>query len=213
MKQLKSITVLLSAGILSAFILLLSCSKSTSTPTPASTTSTNTGCGDGILCADVNGTVPGNIHFIADAYPGKLSNTPYKSGSYCQLIRNSGSFVQFVIEGENASSQELFNLAIFTTSSLKTGVAYTSTTPMSTGTPSLNFHKFDPTPLVDYVWSTNYSTGHTGTITLTKYDTAANLASGTFNFTGDETSVNTTGDHSTITVTNGSFTNLIIQRF
>ena len=78
---------------------------------------------------------------------------------------------------------------------------------------SLDYYKFDATDLVFYDWRADRNhPGSTGTLTLTKLDTVANLVSGSFSFTAKEINVNTTHDSSTVTITNGGFTDLKITR-
>jgi hypothetical protein len=198
----------LSALVLFGIALCLA-SCSTSTSTPANNNTTTTGCGEGILCATIGG-----VSYVAEAYNAAGNTTTDKSaGSFASLTNPGTGFAfYFTIYGDKAPlPQQSIEIMMISNSTPTVGTAYS----LSNGTVGvqLDYYKFDATDLVFYDWRASANRpGSSGTITLTKLDLAANLVSGTFSFTGVENNPNTTHDNTTVTVTNGSFTDLKITR-
>jgi hypothetical protein len=208
MKNIKFLTIILAAiAIITALELNTGCKKKTDpTPAPAANNNNNnnTGCGSGLLCATINST-----SFTSGAYNSSGNWTQYNQGGMSQLIY--GGYNQVTFDGDKISTQDRFNLAIISPSvaAFKAGNSYSTTSTSGYGL-SLSYYKFDPVSLSEFHWATDAS--HTGNLTLTKFDTIANLASGTFSFYGKEKNINTTGDTSTVHITAGSFTDLKITR-
>jgi hypothetical protein len=167
------------------------------------TNSSNSNCGEGLLCATVDGS-----QFVSDSYNSGGTFTQYNQGAFAQMLL--GTYVQFIVNGQRQAAQDRFNIAITSVALPTAGTTYTTTGGGVSYGLSLNYFKWDAAALTEYHWATNAS--HSGTLTLTKFDTITNLASGTFSFTGPEVNVNTTGDSTTKTITAGSFTDLVITR-
>lgn len=186
-----------------ALFLNLNCSKNTSVNSPNDNNNTT---GNGTLTAKINGT-----SFVSGTYNPGGNLTGYNLGAYAQLLYNSG-YIQFTINGDKTSTQDRFNLVFVGTVPPKAGTTYSTTNTMNnTVGISLNYFKFDASVgVIEYHWATDAA--HSGSLTITKFDTVTNLTSGTFSFSGKEKNVNTTGDTTTVTITNGTFTNLTITR-
>ena len=183
-----------------------SCASSTSTP---SNNNNSTSCGEGILCATIDGA-----SYVADAYNPAGDPTSDKSAGSFAILQDPyyGYSFHLGINGDKAlHPQQSIEIGITANSIPAVGTAYDLTS--STVGISLDYYKFDATDLVLYDWRADRNhAGATGTLTITKLDTVTNLVSGMFSFSAKEININTTHDSSTVTVTDGSFTDLRITR-
>lgn len=190
-----------------SIVLSLCSSCATSTSTPSDTTPT-TGCGEGLLCATINGT-----SYIAEAFNPTGDWLAWKTEGSGAKLQDPYYTIAYHIDifgGDSIHPQQSIEIGVSSNSPLVTGT-YNLTNP--TVSVSMDYYKFDANDLVFYDWRAGRNqSGSTGTVTISRLDTVANLVSGSFSFTAKNINVNTTHDSSTIVITNGSFTNLKITR-
>lgn len=152
------------------------CKKKDSSSSSSSTTNnTNNGCGDGTLCGKLD-----NTDFVSDGAGTAASTVSY------------GSYTSMTVAATKSSKDEI---GITITTTPAAGQTYSTSKSNAVFTYS-NMSTGDS-------WSTDGTTAHSGTVTITKYDATANLVSGTFSFTAASQQNSTT--HS---FTNGAFTNV-----
>jgi hypothetical protein len=158
------------------------CKKKDSSSSSPTTTNTNNGCGDGTLCGKLDGN-----DFVSDNGSGMgTSATVVSYGTYTGMSvsgsKNSKDVIQVSITQAPQAGQT------YSTSKLNAAFSYTNTSTSE-------------------MWTTDNTTAHSGTVTITKYDATANLVSGTFSFTA--ASQNNSSTHS---FTNGAFTNVKVSK-
>jgi hypothetical protein len=166
-------------------IFMAGCNKNNSSSN--NTPNTNPGCGEGIMCGKLD-----TSNFVSDQYVAGNGTRA--------VLGTSNSFSTFVLTAVKASTKQSIAIALsqkpqvghtYVTSNL--GAEFTYVNLSGSGTQT---------------WTTDpINSTHSGSVTITKFDTTANLISGTFSFTA--ASSQTTATH---TFSNGAFTDVMVIR-
>jgi hypothetical protein len=182
-KRIKTLLSICFIAITATLFLVESgCNKNDGSTT--STPNTNPGCGEGVLCGKLDG-----LDFASDQYT---------TGNGTKAVLGSSSgFSTLILTALRSSTKETIGITF--TQKPQTGHTY-STSSLGVEFTYINVSNGTQT------WTTDF-TSHTGSVTVTKFDTTANLISGTFNFTAGSTQ-NTT----THTFSNGAFTDVKVIR-
>lgn len=166
----------------SLFLVESGCNKKDGSTT--STPNTNPGCGEGVLCGKLDG-----LDFASDQYA---------TGNGTKAVLGSNSALSaFFLTAIRSSTKETIEITI--TQKPQVGHTY-STSGTAAEMTYINTTNGTQT------WNTDFI-NHTGTVTITKFDTTANLVSGTFNFTAGSFQ-----NSSTHTFANGAFTDVKLIR-
>lgn len=161
-------------------------------------------CGSGLLCAHVDG-----VSYTAKPYNSRtsiFSGTSY-NGSFAQLVPNStstgGYYMNLSGNNGDANTDATWEIDMRITQLPVAGSTYTT----QAGAASFDYYAGTASAQLHYTTDAS----HTGTVTITKIDTAANLVSGTFSFEANTPS-GQTQTPTTHSITSGSFTDLVIRR-
>lgn len=164
-------------------VFIISCNKKDST---GSAVNTNPGCGEGVLCGKLD-----TSEFVSDQYA---------AGNGTRAIAGSSNgFSTLVLTAVKASTQQTISMAF--TQKPQTGHTYT------TGNLGVVFTYINLNNGPAQTFTTDPTSAHSGSVTVTKFDTTANLISGSFSFTAASTQSTTTHSFS-----NGAFTDVKVIR-
>jgi hypothetical protein len=203
----KQIIFLFNVAVLAGSFSLYSCKKKTEA-TPA------------LAPASIQASINGNIYKAStQVVVPNVSVFTDSNSNYNPSIATNGSYINASYTNSAAAPYN-YQYLIFQTNIVAPGdtltyaISISSKSAITQGTYTLYGGANKPTPAINTLGVASYLRNNfsdssvTGTITITELDAAKKLASGTFSFTD----IGTKGSSpSTASITNGTFTNLILQ--